>query len=284
MAAGHRTGLVTGATRGIGEAIAYELAKHGVHVVVAGRDRGRGERVVRAIRERGGRSELVVLDVTSERDVGLVAAALKGSGLDVLVNNAGASFDGFDANVARKTLDANFVGTMRLTDELLPVLRRDARVVMVSSGMGTVDCLGPALRDEVMSPSLDRAKLVAFADRFVADVASGDYRKRGWPGNAYSVSKVAMNAYVRILARDLANDPRRILVNAACPGWVRTDMGGASAPRSPAEGARTPSWLALLPRGSERESESGNGSDRPTGDGSGGPTGGFFRDEERIDW
>lgn len=71
-----------------------------------------------------------------------------------------------------------------------------------------------------------------------------------------------MNTYVRILARELAADPRRILVNAACPGWVRTRMGGKSAPRSPEEGAKTPIFLALLPEG--------------------GPSGGFFRDERPV--
>lgn len=130
--------------------------------------------------------------------------------------------------------------------------------------MGDVSSLGAALRQEVMNPSLDRAGLVAFTDRFVAEVAKGTHTKSGWPSNAYRVSKIAMNAYVRILARELVDDPRHILVNAACPGWVRTAMGGPSAPRSPEEGAETPAWLALLPPGDRR-------------------TGGIYRDEKPID-
>jgi carbonyl reductase 1 len=121
------------------------------------------------------------------------------------------------------------------------------------------------LQTEVMSPSLDRAGLVAFVDRFVADVAAGRHTTRGWPSNAYRVSKIAMNAYVRILARELAGDPRKILVNAACPGWVRTAMGGSGAPRSPEQGAKTPVWLALLPPGESR-------------------SGGLYRDETLADW
>jgi carbonyl reductase 1 len=78
------------------------------------------------------------------------------------------------------------------------------------------------------------------------------------------VSKVGLNALVRVIARELAGDPRRILVNAADPGWVRTRMGGASAPRSVEEGARTPVWLARLPEG--------------------GPSGGFFRNERPVPW
>lgn len=256
-----RVALVTGATRGIGEAIARELAGQGFRVVVAGRDAERGAQVAR---ELGRGATFHALDVTDVESIAQMANDVAG-GLDVLVNNAGASFDGFDAGVARSTLDVNFVGMMNLTDRLLPLLRPGARVVMVSSGLGSVEGLGPELRDVIMSSSLDRAGLIAFADRFVADVAAGTHTRHGWPSNAYRVSKIAMNAYVRLLARELAGDPRGILVNAACPGWVRTAMGGSSAPRSAAEGARTPAWLALLPADDRR-------------------TGGIYRDEQPTEW
>jgi carbonyl reductase 1 len=256
-----RVALVTGATRGIGEAIARQLAQNGLEVIVGGRDARLGAKVAR---ELGGGAKFHELDVTDAASMDALARDLEG-GLDVLVNNAGASFDGFDADVARRTMDVNFSGMMSLTDRLLPLLRPNARIVMVSSGMGSVSSLSPALRNEVMSESLDREKLVAFVDRFVADVAAGRHAKAGWPSNAYRVSKIAMNAYVRLLARQLANDPRKILVNAACPGWVRTAMGGPGAPRSPEEGAKTPAWLALLPAGDTR-------------------TGGLYRDERPAEW
>ena len=256
-----RVALVTGATRGIGEATARQLARRGLRVIVSGRDDGLGEKIASQL---GGDATFQALDLTQPQSIEAVARLVH-DGLDVLVNNAGASFDGFDAAVARRTLDVNFVGMMKLTDRLLPLLRPNARVVMLSSGMGEVSCLGPELRSEIMSPSLDRAQLVAFVDRFVADVAAKRHAKNGWPSNAYRVSKVAMNAYVRVLARELAGDPRKILVNAACPGWVRTAMGGSGAPRSPDEGAKTPVWLALLPEDDDR-------------------SGGFYRDEHAVDW
>jgi carbonyl reductase 1 len=141
---------------------------------------------------------------------------------------------------------------------------------MVSSGLGELSGVAPALRGAFADPALSREALFALTDRFVAEVASGAYRKSGWPSSAYRVSKIAMNAYVRILARELESprDPRAILVNAACPGWVRTAMGGASAPRSVEAGAKTPLWLALLPVANEAA----------------GPTGGFYRDERPIPW
>ncbi len=251
--------LVTGGSRGIGEAIARGLARAGSSVVVGGRDVAAGEAVARSIG-----ATFQPLDVTDEGSLERACDRLSG-GLDVLVNNAGATFDGFNADVARRTLAVNFWGTVHLTDRLLPLLRPHARIVMVSSGMGEVDCLGPALREEILSPSLERAALGRFAERFVEDVAAGAHAARGWPSNAYRVSKVVMNALVRVLARELEGDPRRIVVNAACPGWVRTAMGGPSAPRSPEKGAETPLWLSLLPPSDRR-------------------TGGFYRDKQAIDW
>lgn len=261
----HRLALVTGATRGIGEAIARGLAREarGYRVIVSGRDVTRGKAIAAELGASGAMFQ--ELDQTSDASIAAAFALIEAEGgLDVLINNAGASFDGFDAKVARKTLDVNFVGMMKLTERLLPLMREEGRIVMVSSGMGEVSCLGAALRKEVLDPALDRAKLVAFVDRFIDDVANGTHTRHGWPSNAYRVSKVAMNAYVRILARDLERDPRHILVNAACPGWVRTAMGGSHAPRSVEQGAKTPLFLATLPKE--------------------GATGRFFRDEAPIDW
>ena len=257
-----RVALVTGATRGIGKEIARGLVMRGLHVIVGGRDAALGATVAAEL----GSATFREIDVAEPRSVEAAAAwvAAEHGGLDVLVNNAGATFEGFDADVVRRTLAVNFLGAMRLTDRLLPIFRPAARIVMVSSSMGEVACLGPGLRNEITDSALDRARLTTFTERFVADVENGTHARRGWPSNAYRVSKLAMNAYTRILARALATGPRKILVNAACPGWVRTAMGGLHAERSAEEAAKTPLWLALLPEG--------------------GPSGGFFRDEARIDW
>ena len=101
---------------------------------------------------------------------------------------------------------------------------------------------------------------------FVADVAAGQYRQRGWPSNAYRVSKIGLNALVRVWAPAFAE--RRIAINAVCPGWVRTDMGGRSASRGVEKGAASIVWAATRPA---------------SGDGAA-PTGGFFRDGRRIEW
>lgn len=258
-----RVAVVTGTSRGLGSAIAQGLASEGFCVVCTSRDAKAGQSAADGLGLPFQR-----LDVTDPADIAALVDRLRREhgGLDVLVNNAGVSLSGFNAQVARRTLDVNFVGTLQLTDALLPLLRPQARVVMISSGMGELSCLRPDLQAAFADPQLSRAALLALADRFVAAVAAGTHKQQGWPANAYSVSKVAMNAYVRLLARQLdsPSDDRGIQVNAVCPGWVRTAMGGRSAPLSPDEGARTPIWLAT-----RRESS---------------PSGRFFRSQQPIDW
>lgn len=112
-----------------------------------------------------------------------------------------------------------------------------------------------------MTVALDRDGLRALLDEFVTAVGDGDHGSRGWPSSAYRVSKVAVGALTRI---DAAKPTGRAHVNAVCPGWVRTDMGGQSASRDVSEGAEGVVWAAML----DRE----------------GPTGGFFRDGAAIPW
>ncbi len=244
-----RMAIVTGANRGIGQEIARELAARGLHVVATSRSPQSGH---------------ATLDIEDRQSIDAFVRSQVKDGIDVLVNNAGASFEGFDESVAVRTLAVNVYGAMHLTDALLPSMRPGARVVMVSSGMGKLSNLGPSLRARFDSPSLNRAGLLELLESFVRDVRDGDHGRHGWPSNAYGVSKIGMNALVRVLARELDGDPRRILVNSADPGWVRTRMGGRAAPRSVEDGARTPVYLALLPAG--------------------GPTGGLFANERRTDF
>jgi NAD(P)-dependent dehydrogenase (short-subunit alcohol dehydrogenase family) len=256
-----RVAVVTGTSRGIGLSIAKQLAERGLKVIATSRDAIQGKK---AADEMG--LPFHALDVSSQKSVDAFAAHLKETegGLDVLVNNAGVSLDGFDANVARRTLEVNFFGAVRMTDTLLPLMRPHGRIVMISSGMGELACLGKDLQSRFGEPTLTRQALFSLVNRFVEEVAAKTHEGSGWPSNAYRVSKVAMNAFVRVLARELTEDPRGIKVNAACPGWVRTGMGGRTAPLTPDEGARTPLWLATLPED--------------------GPIGGFFRAERAIPW
>lgn len=226
--------LVSGANRGIGREVARQLAGRGHYVLVGSRDPAAGEREAEQIAAEGGRVSVVELDVSSDESV---ARALRDverdpGSLDVLVNNAGIYGDHtaaaeYDLEKAREVLEVNLFGAWRLTQAMIPLLRRSGhgRIVNVSSGGGQLD-----------------------------DMQGG--------GAAYRASKTALNALTRILSVEEAG--HGILVNSLCPGWVRTDMGGESAPRSVEEGADTAVWLATLPDD--------------------GPSGGFFRNREPIPW
>ncbi len=227
--------LVTGANRGIGLAIAAGLAERGLRVLLSARDQEAAVRAAAPLQSRGLAVTPVTLDITDQQSVDALARRVweQEGRLDILVNNAGAYYDteqdvlSADLDMVRAALETNLLGAWRTCRAFVPLMRRHryGRIVNVSSGAGA-------------------------------------FNEAGTGVPAYRVSKVALNMLTVTLAAELAGEP--ILVNAVCPGWVRTDMGGQGAPRSPEQGADTPIWLATLP--------------------SGGPSGGFFRDRRRIPW
>jgi carbonyl reductase 1 len=256
-----RIAVVTGGNRGIGLEINRQLGRRGLHVALTSRDRAKGEAAAAELRAEGLSVQHLELDVARA-----IAGALKAEhgGVDVLVNNAGIALDGFNAEVAGATIETNYFGSLHVTSHLLPLLRQGGRIVMVSSGVADRSRLGARLRARFMAKDMSLDELSSLMRAFVAAVARGDHEAEGWPSSAYCVSKIGMNKLTEILAKELSTDGRGILCNAACPGWVRTDMGGRSAPRSVEKGAETPVWLALLPEG--------------------GPQGGFLRDKAPASW
>ncbi|MBP2471228.1 NAD(P)-dependent dehydrogenase (short-subunit alcohol dehydrogenase family) [Crossiella equi] len=217
-----RTALVTGANKGIGFAIAEGLGAIGFRVAVGARHDGRREEAVARLRSAGVDAFGVALDVTSEQSAAEAAAVVEqtAGGLDVLVNNAGISGrvdDGvqnpstLDLDVVRTVLDTNVFGVVRVTNAMLPLLRRadSPRIVNMSSNMGSLALrTGPVLA-------------------------------------AYAASKSMLNSITVQYARELADSP--VIVNAACPGYVATDFTGHNAPRTPRQGAAIAIRLATLP-------------------------------------
>jgi NAD(P)-dependent dehydrogenase (short-subunit alcohol dehydrogenase family) len=263
MAKVQGTVLVTGGNRGIGFEVCRQLGRGGMRVLLTAREPAAGEEAAARLRSEGLAVSFEPLDVASQQSIDALGARLasREQRLAALINNAAITMDGFDENVAEKTTAVNFFGAWNVTDRLLPLLENHGRLVMVSSGAGELGSLAPEIRRR-LDPPPSKAALATLVREFVEDVRSGQYARKGWPRSAYRVSKAALNALTRLLALDLRG--RGVLVNAVCPGWVRTRMGGSSAPRSVEEGAETISWAALLP---------------PDG-----PTGGFFRDRKPIDW
>ena len=233
-----KVAVVTGANRGLGLEACRQLAQAGAKVILASRDEDKGEAAATALRREGLDVTPYPLDVTDPASIGRLATFIEQQfgRLDILVNNAGLFKDNTlgpkeasalrsDPAIVQQTFQTNALGPLMLAQALIPLMNGSGRIVNVSSGMGQL-----------------------------AEMNGG------WPG--YRMSKAALNALTRILADELKD--MGIKVNSVCPGWVRTDMGGPKAPRTPKEGAATTVWLASLPDD--------------------GPTGGFFRDKQPIPW
>jgi carbonyl reductase 1 len=263
VSASPRTALVTGANRGLGLESCRQLARRGFRVVLTGRNEDEGTAAARALAGEGLNVEFHRLDVVDAASIAALAEQLERKGvlLDALVNNAGIALDGFNPKVARQTLDVNFFGAMHVTDALLSRVPDGGNVVMVSSEFSELSRFAPRIREKLLDGHLTRDELSALMRSFIHDVEQGRHTEAGWPSSAYRVSKAGLNALVRVLARELAE--RRIRVNAVCPGWVRTEMGGANATRSVEQGAASIVWAAALEEG---------------------PTGGFFRDGRTVPW
>ncbi|XP_045669502.1 carbonyl reductase [NADPH] 1-like [Ursus americanus] len=129
------------------------------------------------------------------------------------------------------------------------------RLVNVSSmvSLRALKNCSPELQQKFRSETITEEELVGLMNKFVEDTKKGVHRKEGWPDTAYGVTKIGVTVLSRIHARNLSEQRRgdKILLNTCCSGWVRTDMAGPRATKSPDEGAETPVYLALLPSDAE---------------------------------
>ncbi|MDY6991824.1 MAG: SDR family oxidoreductase [Pseudomonadota bacterium] len=225
--------LVTGGNRGIGLEICRQLLQLNIKVILTSRDLAKGSQA----QQRLAHEQLTVqpLDVTDDKQIAQLNTFIKQhyGRLDILINNAGVFPDkittALDSSVdhLRQAMETNLYGPFRLCQSFIPLMRQQnyGRIVNLSSGMGQLSEMNGCC-----------------------------------PG--YRTSKTALNALTRLLADELRGS--NVLINALCPGWVRTEMGGEQATREVTEGADTAIWLATLPDG--------------------GPSGGFFRDRKPIPW
>ncbi|ANB16143.1 SDR family oxidoreductase [Dokdonella koreensis] len=221
--------LVTGATRGIGLETVRQLAQHGVHVLLAGRDPAKAAEAAAKLQQENLPVEAIALDVN---DAGSIAAAVaeveRTQGrLDILVNNAGILVDDLakapsaqSLDAWRKTFETNLFAVVAVTQAFLPLLKKAeaARIVNVSSILGSLT--------------------------LHSDPTSGIY---GFKVPAYNASKSALNAWTVHLAYELRDTP--IKVNAIHPGYVKTDMNGGEGELDIADGAKSSVELALVDAG-----------------------------------
>ncbi|XP_051815633.1 carbonyl reductase [NADPH] 1-like [Acanthochromis polyacanthus] len=255
-----KVAVVTGSNKGIGLAIVRALCKQFQgDVYLTSRDVGRGEEAVKSLSSEGLSPKFHQLDINDLSSITAAAAFFKEKygGVDILINNAAIAFKAADktpfAVQAEVTLKTNFFATRDMLTHFLPLIKAGGRVVNVSSFVGarTLNNCSPALQQRFRSEDITEEELVGLMQRFVAKTKKGERKDDGWPETAYGVSKTGLTTLSMIQARRLSKERPNdgILLNACCPGWVRTDMAGDKAPKSPDEGAITPVYLALLPPG-----------------------------------
>ena len=227
MSTPSKTALITGANKGIGLETARQLGKQGITVIIGARDAARGNAAAAQLKGEGIDAHFVQIDVTDQKSVSAAAAKIeKDFGrLDILVNNAGvlnyageATPGSVPMETLRSTFDLNFFGLISVTQAMLPLIRKSpaGRIVNLTSILSSI-----AEHADPNSP--------IFNSKFIA----------------YDASKASVNMFTNHLAHELRDTP--IKVNAAHPGWVKTDMGGADAPMEIADGAKTSVMLATLP-------------------------------------
>ena len=225
--------LVTGSSKGIGLEIVNQLSGLGHDVILSARNQERGLLAVHTLKSKNLSVHFQQLDITNETSISLAAQAIKTKfgKLDVLINNAAIllkedqSLLKSDWSIIQQTIHADAIAQLHVTRHFQSLISKGGRIIFTSSDGGSMS-----------SPV------------------------GGW-SPAYCISKSMLNAMTRHLAYELSN--QNIFVNAFDPGWVKTDMGGKSAPRNIEQGADTAVWLAT--------------SDRI-------PTGELFRDRKEIPW
>jgi NAD(P)-dependent dehydrogenase (short-subunit alcohol dehydrogenase family) len=234
-----RVAFITGANKGLGFEIARQLGQQSVTVVLGARDKAKANEAADKLKGEGIDAHAVKLDVTNEADIAALPDFFKSKfgRLDILVNNAGIALDfgGVTMDTFRQTYETNVFAPYFITQELLPLLKAGpaGRIVNHSSIMGSMAAMGDSN---------------SFPLEMIAP--------------AYCSSKAALNMLTVTTARTL--EGTNVKINAAHPGWVKTDMGSDRAPMEVVDGAKTAVALALLPDD--------------------GPTGGFFHLGESLPW
>jgi NAD(P)-dependent dehydrogenase (short-subunit alcohol dehydrogenase family) len=235
MSQDKKVALVTGGNRGIGYELVKQLALKGFKVILASRDLEIGHEAAQKLKESNLDVSFVVLDVDNQENILQAAITVneRYGRLDVLINNAGVYLEenkklvAIDPSILERTMATNFFGAYHVIRSFIPLMEKQGygRIINVSSEYGAMS-------------------------------------EMSYPGvGAYKLSKFALNGLTRLVATEINGD---IKINAVDPGWVSSDMGGPSAPRTPKQAAESILWLATV--------------------GPEGPNGGFFRDGKQIDW
>ncbi|PIA97223.1 Carbonyl reductase [NADPH] 1 [Cercospora beticola] len=291
MAVSSRVAAVTGANKGIGLAIVRQLAlqypksplRSGPFLIyLTARSAERGAAAVKELQndpqlknakvleQDGGQTTISYhpLDISQTKSVQDFRDYLHKEhpkGIDMVINNAGIALQGFDGNVVKETLQTNYYGSLEATQDFLPLLREGGRLVNVCSMAGKLNKYSEEVRQAFVDASKSGVPdVTALMQRFQKSVDEGREKEDGFPSAAYAVSKAGEIAFTKVIAAEEKKKGRDVLVNACCPGYVKTDMTRGGGRKTVDEGAQTPVLLALHDIG--------------------GKTGEFWQHEDTIEW
>lgn len=271
-AAAGRVAVITGSNKGIGFYIALQLGLSGLfeHLVLACRDTARATAAVEQLQNQLPKtvkvqSQSLILGETASHDAFRTFMEETFGKIDVLVNNAAIAFKNADPTPfeqqTRPTLDINYRGTVDFTEKMIDLVKkgRDPRIVNVASMAGRLSQVSEDLQVQFDSDSLDLPKLNRLVDDFERSVQDGTYKQKGYSGSNYGMSKLAVVAYTKLLARQHSD----VSINCCCPGYCKTDMSSQRGTRHPSDGAKN----AVLPATMQNP-----------------PTGAFFADYKVSSW
>jgi len=280
--------VVTGANKGIGLAIVEKLCKtlgNNSHVYLTARNEERGQAAVASLKSKGCTPFFHKLDLEDSNSSAQLANFLKTKygGLDVLINNAGSAYPWqVDSKVpfaeqAEVMLKTNFWGTSQVCESLFPLLRLNARVAHMSTRLGfmTLRKVSPALKKKLLS-ELTVEEVKQLMSEFLDAAKAGKHEELGWhstssmpkvqPSSAYEISKLGMTLLSMAQARQMqSNGQEDVLINACCPGYIKSDMTANKGTGTLEQGCDTAVFLAT---------------ELPTG----GPSGRFFMERKEKAW
>lgn len=256
-----KVALVTGSNQGLGFALVEALCKEigpNSSVYLTARNKTRGEEAVSQLRDRGLYPNFHLLDVTDDDSVAALAETIRKrhGGVNIVISNAAARISPNlpQAEQVKLFIDTNNHGTYRVIRAFKPMLRDNARFLVVASAFGTLRNIPPSLHDEFDVKTRTLEDIEKVMDKYAHFLETGQAQAHQWPEWINIPSKIAQVASIKILARMMRDEAskRGILINAVCPGMVDTEASrpwfdDMSTAQSPAQAAVDVIWLAMLP-------------------------------------